>query len=78
MTEFINKVEKDITKNLINVDHYMRDLKKHALHEYQELYKREVQMPSSKKKKRVKNKKKLAAEEQPFTQIPRNTSNKSN
>ena len=33
MNEFVNKVEKDITKNLINVDHYMRDLKKHALSE---------------------------------------------
>jgi len=34
MDNFISQIEVDIHKNLINIDHYMRDLKKHALVEY--------------------------------------------
>ena len=31
---FCNSIQKDIEKNLINIDQYMKDLKKHALTEY--------------------------------------------
>ena len=34
ISEFENEVEMDIHKNPITIDHYMRDLKKHALEEY--------------------------------------------
>ena len=35
---FVKEVEEDIRKNHINIDHYMRDLRKHALIEYNDLY----------------------------------------
>jgi len=63
MDSFVSQVEMDIHKNLINIDHYMRDLKKHALVEYQELYQKETvnlcpsDSKAKRKKKRVKNKK---------------------
>jgi hypothetical protein len=63
MDHFCNNIQKDIEKNLINIDQYMKDLKKHALTEYQELYLKESSQncnsdsKSKKKKKRVKNKK---------------------
>ena len=41
MDTFVLQVERDVTKNLINIDHYMRDLKKHALIEYQDLSNKE-------------------------------------
>lgn len=31
LDEFQSEVDEDIMKNLINIDHYMRDLRKHAL-----------------------------------------------
>ena len=34
MDVFVNQIQKDIEKNLINIDQYMKDLKKHALTEY--------------------------------------------
>ena len=38
MDNFVSQYEMDIHKNLINIDQYMKDLKKHALAEYSELY----------------------------------------
>ena len=37
---FLGQVEQDSTK-IINIDQYMRDLKRHALSEYKTLYERE-------------------------------------
>jgi hypothetical protein len=63
MDSFVNEVEMDIHKNLINIDHYMRDLKKHAIVEYQELNQKESinlcnsDSKAKRKKKKVKAKK---------------------
>ena len=37
LESFIRIVEEDLTKNLTNIDMYMRDLKRHALSEYTNL-----------------------------------------
>ena len=61
MDYFCNQIQKDIEKNLINIDQYMKDWKKHALTEYQDLYHKEAQQmcnsDSKSKKKKKKNKK---------------------
>lgn len=43
MDTFVSQYEVDVHKNLINIDQYMKDLKKHALAEYNELYHKEQQ-----------------------------------
>lgn len=35
---FQKEIDEEIRKNHINIDHYMRDLRKHALIEYNDLY----------------------------------------
>ena len=61
MSNFVDQYEKDIHKNLINIDQYMKDLKKHALAEYNDLYKKEEQekynsdSKTKRKRKRAKN-----------------------
>lgn len=53
----------DIHKKLINIDQYMKDLKKHALGEFKDLFEKEQQElvnadnKPKKKKKKIKNKK---------------------
>lgn len=61
--DFSEVVDKDIHKKLVNIDQYMKDLKKHAINEYHELFNFENSIggdgegKAKKKKKRVKNKK---------------------
>ena len=56
-------MDKDIHKKLVNIDQYMKDLKKHAISEYHDLSNFENNTPgdgeskAKKKKKRIKNKK---------------------
>jgi hypothetical protein len=59
MDSFVSSVENDILKNLINIDHYMRDLKKHALAEYQELYQKENSTNCNSDSKGKRKKKKI-------------------
>lgn len=61
MASFNQNVDKDIHMKLINIDQYMRDLKKHAIHEYKEQLRQEIEIQllkgkNKKKKKRCKNK----------------------
>lgn len=61
MDNFVSQYEMDIHKNLINIDQYMKDLKKHALAEYSELYQKEEQdkcnsdSKTKKKKRKIRN-----------------------
>ena len=60
---FSEGVDKDIQKKLVNIEQYMKDLKKHAISEYHDLYNFENinngdgESKAKKKKKRIKNKK---------------------
>ena len=57
---FINQIDQESAK-IINIDQYMRDLKRHALAEYKTLYEREqtTNGGSDSKSKRKKKKDKL-------------------
>ncbi len=62
MEAFLQHVDQDIHNKLINIDQYMKDLKKHANNEYNELYFKEHEIfnnkqKNKKKKKKAKNKK---------------------
>ena len=57
MQNFILNVDQDIHKKLINIDQYMKDLKKHANHEYDELFEKEQEEMLFKRKSRKKKKK---------------------
>ena len=51
--QFTKDVETDINKgvSLLNIDYYMRDLKKHALEEYDEVYQIEQKLATESKDK---------------------------